>query len=313
MRVVVRHDQPIAAALEGTRPDLTVVGTDAVAATKAALGDADAFVINPANWTDAYLDALGPGTWVQATSTGYAAFPLDAFAEREVVFTTARGNYGPPVADHAMALLLALARNLPGCLARQRVHEWDRGLGDDLLDLAGRRLTVVGLGDVGDAIAQRARGFDMTVAGTKRDPDGYEGVLPADRVHPPGALSDLVPRTDVLVLAVPLTDATRGLVDADLLAALPERALLINLARGPVVDEGALVAALDNDEIAGAGLDVFVEEPLPPDAPLWDRPDVLVTPHIAGRSRAFVDRFVELFLENYDRRRSGDPLRNRVV
>jgi D-2-hydroxyacid dehydrogenase (NADP+) len=311
--VVVRHDLPIAEGLEGTRPDLTVRDAGSTADAIAALPDGDAFVCNPSNWDDEFLDGLAPGNWVQATSTGYAAFPIDAFEKQGVAFTNARGNYGPPVADHAFALALALVRNLPTYLENQRDRRWDRSVGEGLGDLGGRTLTVAGLGDIGETIARRGRGFGMEVQGTKRDPDAYEGHLPAERVHPAGALDDLLPRTDLLVLSVPLTDATRRLVDGDALAALPDSALLVNVARGGVVDGDALVAALRDGEIAGAGLDVFESEPLPDDSPLWNRDDVVVTPHVAGRSTSFVPRFVDLFLDNYDRWTGERELRNRVV
>lgn len=311
--VVVRHDLPIAAALEGRRPELAVVAAGSTDEALAALPEADAFVVNPTNWEDAYLEALEPGTWVQATSTGYAAFPVEAFAARDVTFTTAHGNYGPPVADHAFALTLALARGVPACLASQRDREWNRAVGDSLIDLDGLALTVVGLGDVGEEIARRGTAFGMTVRGTKRDPAAYDGRLPAEQVYPSDAFDALVPDTDVLVLAVPLTDATRGLVDGSVLAALPGSALLVNVARGPVVDEEALLAALEAGEIAGAGLDTFETEPLPESSPLWDREDVLITPHVGGRSGEFVDRFVTLFLDNYDRRGAETALRNRIV
>ena len=313
MRVVVRHDRPIAEQLSGSRPDLAVVDASSKAEALSALPDADAFVVNPTDWTDEYLDGLRPGTWVQATSTGYSAFPLDAFEAREIVFTNATGNYGAPVADHAFALLLALSRRVPACLDQQRDRRWDRAVGDTLVSLEGRTLTVVGLGDVGESIVRRGLGFGMDVYGTKRDPTAYDGRLPDERVLPADGLDEVLPETAARVLAGPLTDDTRGLVDADALAALPDSALLVNVARGPVVDEDALVATLDAGELAGAGLDVFDEEPLPESSPLWDRDDVVVTPHVAGRSQSFVRRFVELFLDNYDRRTAGEAYRNRIV
>lgn len=313
MRIVVCHEQPIAEALEEARPNVSIVDADSRAAAISELPDADAFVVNPTNWDDTYLDRLQPGTWVQATSAGYAAFPLEAFEERGIVFTNAAGNYGPPVADHAFALLLALARGLPACLEQQRDHQWDRAVGDTLLDLEGRTLTVVGLGDIGESVVRRGRGFGMTVYATKRVPAEYDGQLPAERVLSPDALEDALPETDVLVLAVPLTEETRHLVDDDALATLPDSALLINVARGPVIDQDALVAALEADELAGAGLDVFTEEPLPNDSPLWDRNDVVITPHVGGRTETFVRRFVDLFLTNYDRRCEDAEYVNRIV
>ncbi|SEV80013.1 D-2-hydroxyacid dehydrogenase [Natrinema salifodinae] len=311
--VIVRHDQPIANALRDEREALTVVRAETEADCLATLSEADVFVTNPTNWTDEYLDGLSAGDWVQATSAGYAAFPLDEFEANDIAFTNAGGNYGHPVADHAFALLLGLARQLPRCFENQRRGEWDRDLGTDLLDLQGRTLTVVGLGDIGEEVARRGRAFGMDVFGTKRDPDAYDGCLPTERVRPSGDLFELLPETDTLVVAVPLTEATHHLVDEAALETLPNSAMLVNVARGPVIDEAALTDALAADRLAGAGLDVFEEEPLPEESPLWDREDVIVTPHVGGRSRAFIPRFVELFLENYDRRRAGDALRNRIV
>jgi D-2-hydroxyacid dehydrogenase (NADP+) len=275
--------------------------------------DADALVVNPGSWDDALLDGLDAGDWVQSTSVGYDAFPLEGFRERGVRYTNAAGNYAPMVAEHVFALALDHSRRLAVLRAAQRAGEWDRSVGLELGDWLGKRATVVGLGRIGEAVAERALAFDMTVHGTKRDPDAYEGCLPPERVHPPDALADLLPETDLLVLAVPLTDETRGLVDADALAVLLDSAFLVNVARGAVVDEAALVAALEAGDLAGAGLDTFETEPLPADSPLWDREDVLVTPHVAGRSDGFGRRFAALFCDNYDRRRAGEPLRNVVV
>lgn len=311
--VVVHHDQPIAEALEGTRDQLTVVEADGPEAVLEQLPSAEMLVVNPANWRDEYLDALGAGDWVQATSTGYAAFPVDRFEARGIAFSNAWGNYGHPVADHAFALLLALARGVPKFVDRQREHDWDRDLGTDLIDLQGRTLTIAGLGDIGEQIAHRGLAFGMSVRGTKGDPSAYAGILDGDRVHPAASFRELLPETDVLVLVVPLTEETHHLLDREALRSLPRSAIVVNVARGPVIDETALVAALEDGEIAGAGLDVFESEPLEPSSPLWDRDDVVITPHVGGRSRAFVDRFVDLFLENVDRRTRGEPLRNEIV
>lgn len=312
-RVVVRHDRPIADALRARRPDLTVIDTESVEEAVDALGDADAFAINAGRWREEYLEPMKSGTWVQATSTGYATFPLEAFEEQGIKLTNAHGNYGPPVADHTMALTLALARGVHLSRDSQLEREWNRRIGDNLIDLEGLTMTIVGLGDIGESIAIRAAAFGMNVYGIKRDPSAYDGVLDHDRVLSPPDLQDMLPETDVLVLIVPLTDDTRNLVDAAVLAALPDSAFLINVARGPVVDTDALIDALDAGDIAGAALDVFDEEPLPADSPLWDRRDVLITPHIGGRSKSFVDRYVTLFLKNLDRLNAGEPLINRIV
>lgn len=313
VRVVVRHHQEIAPSIEGQREGLEAIGTYSTEAAIDALPGADVFVVNTTCWDDALVEAFDSLEWLQATSAGYSAFPLDELEARNITLTNAAGNYGPPVGDHAMALLLGLARKLPACSDQQRRGKWDRSLGSELLDLEGRTLTVVGLGDIGDAIAKRAEAFDMEVRGTKRDPSSYDGVLSFEQVYASDALPELLSETDVLVLAVPLTDETHHLIDADALSTVPDSALLINIARGAVVDEAALVDALDAGELAGAGLDVFEAEPLPEESPLWDRDDVILTPHLAGLSTSFVPRFVDLFLENYDRWQAGDPLKNRIL
>lgn len=312
--VVVRHDLPIDEALEGTRDGLTVRTAHDTEGTKAALADADVLVINPASWDGELLESLDEGDWVQATSTGYAAFPVEAFRERGITFTNATGNYGSPVADHVFALALGLARGLATFLDEQRERSWDRTKGGELIDLDGRTMTVVGLGDIGESVARRALGFGMDVYGTKRTPAEYDGVLPDDRVLEPAALDRVIGETEVLALTVPLTPETRHLVDRSTFETLPDSAFLVNVARGPVVDQEALIEALETGSIAGAGLDVFDPEPLPESSPLWDLDNAILTPHVGGRSRDFVDRFVDLFLHNFDRRRDGGgELRNRIA
>lgn len=311
--VVVRHDLPIAESLTGRREDLEVQSAETNGEARELLADADALAINPTSWTDDLLEGLDDGDWVQTTSTGYSAYPIEAFKERGVTFTNATGNYGSPVSDHVFALSLSLSRGLPTFLDAKRTREWDRSHGSDLIDLEGRTMTVVGMGDIGESVARRAQGFGLEVYGTKRDPDQYEGVLAADRVLAADDLDSVIEETELLVLTVPLTEETHHLVDASTFERLPENALVINVARGPVVDQEALVEALETDQIAGAGLDVFDEEPLPESSPLWDFENVVITPHVGGRSKDFVRRFVDLFLYNYDRRKTGESLKNRIV
>jgi len=311
--VVVRHDLPIAASLEGRRENLVVKPAATAAETRELLFEADALVINPSSWDDGLLDALDEGDWVQTTSTGYSAYPLDAFEEQGVTFTNATGNYGSPVSDHVFALALSLTRGISTFVDAKRRGEWDRSQGSKLIDLEDRTATVVGLGDIGESVVRRARGFKMEVYGTKRHPEEYEGTLPTDRVLAPDSLESVIGETDLLVLTVPLTEETHHLVDRSTFETLPDSALLINAARGPVVNQEALIEALENDRIAGAGLDVFDEEPLPEESPLWGFDDVVITPHVGGRSKYFIQRFVDLFLHNYDCRETGEPLRNHLV
>ena len=311
--VVVFHDLPIESVLRGRRDDLEIVAVRSNEEAYEALETADMFVVNPANWDDSFVDRLDGGNWVQTTSAGYDVFPLARLRERGVTLTNAGGNYAPVVSEHAFAMMLALSRKLPTLLDRQYERIWDRSIGLDMTDWAERTMTVLGLGTIGEAIARKGVGFDMTVYGVKRRPDEYDGCLPSGRVLSPEQLPSVLPVTDVLIVIVPLTDETYHLVDAETFDQLSDTAILINVARGSVVDEEALLAALGDGSIAAAGLDVFESEPLPAESPLWARDDVLVTPHVAGRSDRFAERFASLFYENYDRRTRGVRLQNAIV
>lgn len=298
--------------LQGRREDLFVAHANDERGFRDALGDADVVLLSNAAWDDAYLDDLERGDWVQSMSAGNDRVPLTTLRERGVTFT--RGTvHGPAVAEHALALALALVRGLPGFRDRQHERRWDRRLGAQLGSLAGRTLTVVGLGAIGEAVVRRALAFEARVEGVTRRPEAYGGRLDPGSVHPPDELRRVLERTDVLVLACPLTDETRGLIDAQAFRAMPRTAVLVNVARGAVVDEEALVAALERGDVAGAGLDVFDEEPIPDDSPLWGLENVLLTPHVGVHSRWYADRVTERFLESYDRWRRGDPPHGTVV
>jgi D-2-hydroxyacid dehydrogenase (NADP+) len=312
-RLLVYHDLPVAAAIRDRLPDLTVVEADTDATVRERLDDADVFVTNPTLWSDSFLDHFDEGDWVQATSIGYAAFPVEELRAAGVTLTNAATVHDSVVSEHAFALALAISRNLGPILERQRAREWDREVGLEMWDWKGRRLTVFGLGNIGEAVARRGRAFGFEVYGVKRTPSTYTGTLGRDRVVAPEDFFDLLPDTDLLVLTVPLTDDTRHVIDDDVFAALPDSAVLVNVARGQVVDQDALVDALETGELGGAGLDVFESEPLPADSPLWDRDDVVVTPHVGGRSRDFPDRFAQLFVDNFERWRADQSLVNRVA
>jgi D-2-hydroxyacid dehydrogenase (NADP+) len=310
---IVRHDLPVAEALAETREELDVIEAGTTDEVIEYLSTADSLVINPSSWDDSILNSLDENDWVQATSTGYSAFPVDEFDKRGITFTNATGNYGTPVADHSFALILGLARKIPDFVVAQTEQVWDRSIGSELMDLKNRTLTIVGMGDIGESVAQRGQAFGMSVYGTKRDTSAYDGCLSSDHILSADELHTVVDKTEVLVLTVPLTDTTHHLVDREIFDLLPETALLINVARGPVVDQGALINAIENNKIAGAGLDVFDSEPLPESSPLWDLENVIITPHVAGRTDSFVDRFVSLYLHNYDRRKAAEPMKNVVV
>lgn len=230
---------------------------------------------------------------------------------RGVRLTTSSGSTAEPIAQTAIAGLLMLARNFPRWLAAQRRHEWDPMRAPDLpRDLRGQTVLILGLGSIGREIARLAHALGLYVIGVRRSarqPDD-----PVDEVHPPSRLPELLPSSDWLVIACPLTRETRGLVNAALLAKLPQGARVINVARGEIVDEAALVSALASRHLAGAYLDVFEREPLPADSPLWDMPNVLISPHNSAAAAGNDDRVYRIFLENLRRWHRGQPLVNEV-
>jgi D-2-hydroxyacid dehydrogenase (NADP+) len=214
-----------------------------------------------------------------------------------------------------MALILALSRRLPEARDNQAKRVW-RGMIGDLAEredeLGGKTLLVVGLGDIGGRLARIAKAFDMRVVGLRRDPGAGRG--PADAVHRMEELKPLLPEADFVALSCPLTKETENLVDAEALSRMKPSAHLVNVARGRVVDEAALVDALAARRIAGAGIDVTAEEPLAPNSPLWGMAHVLITPHTAGETRRYEDNVIEILRDNLGRLWRGEQqLRNQVV
>ena len=230
---------------------------------------------------------------------------------RGVRLTTSSGSTAEPIAQTAIAALLMLARNFPRWIAAQRKHAWDPMRGSDLpRDLAGQTVLILGLGQIGREIARIARALGLHVIGVRRG--ARQADDPVDELHPPARLAELLPKAQWLVIACPLTPETRGLVDASLFAKLPSGARVINVARGEIVDESALVAALRSGHLAGAYLDVFEKEPLPADSPLWDMKNVLISPHNSSAAAGNDARIYAIFVENLRRWTRGAPLLNEV-
>jgi phosphoglycerate dehydrogenase-like enzyme len=214
-----------------------------------------------------------------------------------------------------MALMLALARHLPEARDNQHAKRW-RGMISEIAaredQLGGKTLLIVGFGRIGARLARLAKAFDMRVIATKRDPS--TGAAGADAVHANDRLRDLLGQADVVALTCPLTPQTEHLIDAAALSAMKPTAHLINVARGRVVDEAALVDALQRRRIAAAGLDVTRDEPLPAASPLWAMPHVLITPHTAGETQRYEDSVIDILLDNLERLWRGDAeLRNQIV
>lgn len=244
--------------------------------------------------------------WLQICSAGADRPVFRDLMARGVQLTTASGANAVEVAHTALAAMLAFAREVPVWIEAKAARQW-MPRRDELAprDLQNARATIVGLGPIGREIARLCRAFGLQVTGVRRNAQPMEA---CDEVRPTTQLAQLLPQTDWLFLACPLTPETRNLIDADMLRRLPSHAHLINVARGAVVDEAALDAALREQRLAGAYSDVFAVEPLEPDSPLWTAPNFMLSAHSAGSSQGFPPRTARMFLANLDRWLAGEPL-----
>jgi D-2-hydroxyacid dehydrogenase (NADP+) len=266
-------------------------------------------------WRNELIAKAPKLAFIQSISAGTDQYDKAAFQAAGIRLASGKGVNANAVAQHAMALMLALARQLH--LGRDNQHKrlW-RGMISDLGqredELGGKTLLIVGLGAIGSKLAALARAFGMRVIASKRDPATGGGA--ADAVFAQGQLLAHLPEADVVALTCPLTPETEGLINAQALAAMKPSAFLINVARGKVVDEPALIAALQGRRIAGAGVDCTVEEPLATTSPLWALDNALITPHTAGETRRYEDNVIDLLVENLDRIWRGETaLVNKVV
>ena len=284
------------------------------AALERRIGEADVLVVSGL-WTNTLLDAGKRLRFVQSIGAGTDQFPRDLLKERGIRLASASGVNARAVSEHAIALILAVMRRLPEARDNQAKHFW-RGMIGDLTqredELGGKTIVIVGLGQIGGRLAQLAKAFDLKVIGVRKNPASGGGA--ADSVHGIGELPALLPQADFVALTCPLTKETEGLIGPRELACMKKSAVLVNAARGRVVDEAALIAALREGRIAGAALDVTVEEPLSPSSPLWDMPNVFITPHTAGETRRYEDNVIDILLDNLGRLGRGDgQLRNQIV
>lgn len=250
--------------------------------------------------------------WVQATAGGagqqmQAAGLTDEELSR-VLITSASGVHAGPLAEFALFGLLAFTKGLPRLLADTQARRWEHY---PMAELADRTLLVVGLGSIGTAVARLAKAFGMRVIAINRT--GRTDVADIDEIRTSRFLGDLLPVAHAVVLTLPLTEQTQGMINAQAISRMRTDAILINVGRGGVVEEDALVHALEHGQLAGAALDVFATEPLPPDSPLWRLPNVLISPHTAALSVRENERIVALFIENLRRYLRGDDLINRVT
>jgi phosphoglycerate dehydrogenase-like enzyme len=260
--------------------------------------------------------------WVHSATSGVERALTPAALARDVVVTNARGVFSRPIAEHVLLMILAISRRLPQLLELQHERTWQPLEGRELRDLT---IGIVGYGSLGRAVASLATAFGSRVIALRRNPasgepsgtdDLDEEAFPVqprlDAVFGPDALHAFLGQADIVVLAAPLTPETDGLIDEAAIAAMRRDAWLVNVARGRLVDDHALIRALVEDRLGGVALDTFREEPLPPSSPLWELPNVIVTPHTSWSSGRVLDRSIDLFCDNLRRFRAGEPLRNVV-
>ena len=253
--------------------------------------------------------------WIQSPAVGVGSLLFPELLASDVVLTSARGIRARSIAEHVIGVTIALARRLPLAIRAQLAHEWAQdaleGPESGVRLLTELRMGVVGLGAIGMEVARLASPLGMRVVGIRRRADGPppSGV---EAVWPPARLHDLLASSDVVVVAAPHTPTTRQLIDREAIAAMRPGALLINVARGKLIDDEAVVAALRDGRLGGAALDVFTREPLDASSPYWDLSNVIVTPHTAGALRDYWTPLVALFAENLRRFERGEPLRNVV-
>jgi phosphoglycerate dehydrogenase-like enzyme len=252
--------------------------------------------------------------WVQAPAAGVAHMLSSELAASAIVLTSARGVRARAIAEHVILMALALARQLPLVLERQSERTWaldEIEAAGTIRTLHGRQMGIVGLGSIGSEVARLATGMGMRVIATRKHASGPppEGI---DAVLPPERLTELLSSSDVVVLSAALTAETRLLIGRNALAHVKRGAWLINIGRGQLVDDDALIEALRDGRLGGAALDVFRREPLPADSPYWDLPNVIVTPHLSGAMEDYWTPLVGLFAENLRRFEKGDPLINVV-
>ena len=282
--------------------------------TLARIAEGDVLVLS-GFWRNAFLERASRLRFIQVCAAGFDQFDQLALCTRGIRLANASGINANAVSDHAMGLLLALTRMIHTGRDNQNHKVWRPMISDFTRreeELPGKTMLIYGLGRIGGRLARLAKAFGMTVIGMRRSP----GPVPEeiDEMQAPAALLSVLPRVDVAALTCPLTAETRNLADAAFFAALPHGAYFINVARGGCMDEVALEAALVSGRLAGAGIDVTPDEPLPASSPLWGLSNALITPHTAGETRHYEARVIDILIDNLGRLKRGETaLLNGIV
>ncbi len=247
--------------------------------------------------------------WVHTLSAGVESVLSPEIINSPVPFTNGRGVYRRPLGEWAVAAMLYFSYDLPRMLRNQEAGRWDPFEVDEL---CGHTLGIVGYGAIGQAIAERARPFGMRIVAVRRRPELSANDPLLDASYPPSQLNAMLAECDYVAASAPITPQTRGMIGKAQIDAMKSTAVIINVGRGAVIDEGALIHALESNRIRGAGLDVFTTEPLPSGHPFYRLKNVLLSPHCADHTPGWLDRAIDFFLENFDRFTKGEPLENVV-
>lgn len=321
MNVLISIQQPVAqwqipaqgvATLRARFPQVHFVHATSAEERAQGLRDCDAaytWILNAAE-----LAQAPKLRWVHTSAVAVETLCLPELFARGVAVSNTRGVQAVPIAEHVMAVTLALAKQLPLALDHQRESRWAQNefIGARLpWLLKGRTLGVIGLGTIGSEIARRARAFGMRVIAMRRR-TANEAVPDVGEIFGPAQLAAFLAQCDVLVIAAPLTADTHAMMGAAQFAQLPPGAVVVNVGRAKIIDTDALIAALQSGHLGGAALDVFPQEPLPADHPLWTTPNVLLTPHTSGFRQGHWEKVIALFADNLDRFLKGEALRFRV-
>jgi len=298
------------AAIREHFPEMSVLCSNSYDLLPAELPDTDIFF--GFNLLPDQIKAARKLKWIHVTSAGVAQLMRPDVQAAGITITNARGIHAIPMAEHTMGAMLALARKFQDTVHYQDAQNWAQEAiwQSRPSELYGTTLLIVGFGAIGIEIARRARAFGMRVEGVTRSGQGDPTL--AEKIYPASQLLQALPHADYVVLAAPDTPGSKGMIGARELNAMKRSAYLLNIARGALIDESALIDALNNGTIAGAALDVAEKEPLPPESPLWKLKNVFITPHTSAVSELLWRRQTELFLENLDRWFSGQDLKNIV-
>ena len=248
--------------------------------------------------------------WVQLVSAGIDEALEVGLLDKDITVTNARGIHTIPIAEYTLGIMLLFAKRIPLYLANKQEKQWKQLPSSEL---RGKTLGIIGLGSIGQEVARLANAFGMRIVATRRSAVRQElSVMGVDKVYPRRDLPEMLGECDFVVLSVPLTEETTKMIGEEELKAMKPSSFLINVSRGEVIDEAVLIRALKEEWIAGAGLDVFEKEPLPPESELWEIPNVIISPHISWGSEITVNRLTELACENLKRYLTKQPLLNVV-